>query len=1137
MVDQSPASAPAQAPTGTDRSGTPAQPSGDDYFDYFGDAHAIIRDSVAEDDRIVGEIVATGTSLSGDVRVRQRLVEELRTLAGTMEIDIASRLSGSDRAWKALEDLHASGRLQPQPPNFGFDPDTDRLNVDLSAVNAAATRLPLAQKNLDRALFTMPGKKKALQSILTTLESARYGCLDAARSIEAETNDSASRTRSALGSRGQELARRRSALTADIDNWRTEAWNLFFRAWDQSSPATTTSFREPSWQRFSPQQGSVPVPSLMGTFHARHDLARLQEQGDIRGASELVSAVESFGIPAVLTNAWTHSIAVRFDSADDPRSLQEAFVRGFLIRQLAAFPPGTLRLGLADPVGVGQGFAPFVKLADHNQELISGKIRSSQRDMLELLEDAAAHIEHVVQTYLRGQFSTIAEYNEVAGEVAEPYRMLILLDFPNRFDDRMLDALRTVLEHGPRCGVYTVVSTTGTAPDPNGYGPRVTFDDLPHQALLRLDEMRIHDPNGRDLEYELRGYVDDPLAELGTEAGSALISTVVDTVGKASRGATVETGWAGTLGKYAEVVAADTRSDIDTSTVVPDPEDPATWWQNSAAQQVAAPLGRAGARNVAVATFDSGTHSGALLVGRPGSGKSTLIHTLLAGLTTLYSPQELRLYLLDFKEGVEFALYADEALPHAACVSIESERDFGLSVLRSVADEMKKRADLFKRAATPVTSYADYRAQGHVLERIVLVFDEFQVLFDTDDRIGLEAARLLEQIVRQGRGYGIHLLMSSQSLSGMPAIGRQVLQMLNVRILLPAAEEDGITVLGDRNPALRSISKRGEGILNPDAGAEASNTRFNTAFESEEDRRTRLRALRRRADESGFSARPRVFHSDVVSRLDGQEAEALARSVRDPEGRGATRLSFVPGHALRLSTDLRILLPREAGSHLAVVTKEAETKAFGFHAALIASTLAGEPDARISMLCFAQVTPGIQQLADELRPTGSFAFGTARDLLPTLEALVAELQRRQDEYDYSSPTELLILHGIHRARDLEDEGFGGFSMDDTPSAPTLLARLYAEGPDVGIHVSAWSDTVPSLGKRLSRQSLADTAFRFFSALGPDDLVNLTQPGVRAEVRDNQMAYFNTTTSEVEKYSPYLVDDPAVVGQVTGGDPR
>ena len=54
---------------------------------------------------------------------------------------------------------------------------------------------------------------------------------------------------------------------------------------------------------------------------------------------------------------------------------------------------------------------------------------------------------------------------------------------------------------------------------------------------------------------------------------------------------------------------------------------------------------------------------------------------LITNLALRYSPDEVELYLVDFKKGVEFKAYARAGLPHARVVAIESEREFGLSVL------------------------------------------------------------------------------------------------------------------------------------------------------------------------------------------------------------------------------------------------------------------------------------------------------------------------------------------------------------------------------------------------------------------------------------------------------------------------
>ncbi len=62
----------------------------------------------------------------------------------------------------------------------------------------------------------------------------------------------------------------------------------------------------------------------------------------------------------------------------------------------------------------------------------------------------------------------------------------------------------------------------------------------------------------------------------------------------------------------------------------------------------------------------------------------------------MYSPDEVELYLIDFKKGVEFKTYAQHALPHARVVAIESEREFGLSVLERLDAELRRRGDLFR---------------------------------------------------------------------------------------------------------------------------------------------------------------------------------------------------------------------------------------------------------------------------------------------------------------------------------------------------------------------------------------------------------------------------------------------------------
>ena len=82
-------------------------------------------------------------------------------------------------------------------------------------------------------------------------------------------------------------------------------------------------------------------------------------------------------------------------------------------------------------------------------------------------------------------------------------------------------------------------------------------------------------------------------------------------------------------------------------------------------------------------------------------GKSTLFHVMITNLALWCIPDQVEFYLVDFKKGVEFKCYATRRLPHAKVVAIESDRQFGLSVLQRVDEELRRRGDLFRGLGCP----------------------------------------------------------------------------------------------------------------------------------------------------------------------------------------------------------------------------------------------------------------------------------------------------------------------------------------------------------------------------------------------------------------------------------------------------
>ena len=87
------------------------------------------------------------------------------------------------------------------------------------------------------------------------------------------------------------------------------------------------------------------------------------------------------------------------------------------------------------------------------------------------------------------------------------------------------------------------------------------------------------------------------------------------------------------------------------------------------------------------------------MIGLPGSGKSTALHSSILTMCMLYGPEKIELYLIDAKHGVEFKIY--ENLPHARMVSINSEREFSVAILKSLDREIVRRAEIMKTRAGP----------------------------------------------------------------------------------------------------------------------------------------------------------------------------------------------------------------------------------------------------------------------------------------------------------------------------------------------------------------------------------------------------------------------------------------------------
>src|SRR5216110_2165812 len=262
----------------------------------------------------------------------------------------------------------------------------------------------------------------------------------------------------------------------------------------------------------------------------------------------------------------------------------------------------------------------------------------------------------------------------------------------------------------------------------------------------------------------------------------------------------------------------------------------AAFWTLETSAEVRVPIGRTGATKFQYLALGKGTRQHALIAGKTGSGKSTLFHVLITNLALWCSPDQVEFYLIDFKKGVEFKCYAANRLPHARVVAIESDREFGLSVLQRLDEELKRRGELFRTLG--VQDVAGYKRNGGTepMPRALLMIDEFQEFFVEDDRISQAANLLLDRIVRQGRAFGIHCILGSQTLGGAYTLARTTIGQMVIRIALQCNEADATLIMDESNPAPRLLSRPGEAIYNDAAGAIEGNSPFQVVWLSEDER-------------------------------------------------------------------------------------------------------------------------------------------------------------------------------------------------------------------------------------------------------------------------------------------------------------
>jgi len=928
-----------------------------------------------------------------------------------------------------------------------------------------------------------------------------------------EALDSHDRLMAELRSRSEtappKLEGKYNALKQQIRSDRDTAWRATADRWREGMKRAAAEVdavnREvdgycPTWTDPAWAQRALPrlVPPLVRFGSVTIDLASLPK-GISTDAGLMESVPTAFHFPAI--RPFPAGANLLIETPAEGRGAALDVLQASMFRLLTSLPPAQVRFTIVDPIGIGRNFGAFMHLADFDGALVTNQVWTDPRQIEERLADLAAHMETVTQKYLRNEYATIEEYNAVAEEVAEPYRVLVVADFPAKFDEKSAARLAAIAAGGAPCGVLTLVAVDLSKPTPPGF----QLDELrPHCAHLTWDSTRAQ------LAWDDRDLGQYPLA-LDPAPPGEFATRQIQKVGAAAKDAK--------------------RVEVPFEFISP---PPAAYWTRDSRAGIDVPLGKAGATKRQHFMLGQGTSQHVLIAGRTGSGKSTMMHALITNLALNYSPDEIDLYLIDFKKGVEFKVYATHELPHASVVAIESEREFGISVLERLDGELRLRADRFRDAG--VQDLGGYRNVPGTppLPRILLIVDEFQEFFVEEDKLAQEAALWLDRLVRQGRAFGIHVILGSQSLGGAFTLARSTLGQMAVRIALQCSENDAHLILSENNIAPRMLSRPGEAIYNDANGAPEGNSFFQVVWLSDERREAYLKLLRERARQRKpiLARTPIVFEGDAPADL--ARNPLLRQRLEDPAWLETPRSARAwVGDAISIKEPTSALFRRQGGNNLLIVGQNEEA-ALGVTLSTLLSLAAQFPPAgsdsvrQGARFFVLDGTPedhpnaGVLLRAAAALPHGALTGGW-RDVPRILADVAALLQRRQ-EAKTDGPELFLLIHDLPRFRDLRrrEDDFS-FSRREEEAAPTdHLDVILREGPVLGVHLVTWCDSVNNLNRCFTHQILREFEMRVLFQMSPTDSGHMLDAPHASKLGEHRAFFASEEQNRIEKFRPYGV---------------
>jgi hypothetical protein len=755
-------------------------------------------------------------------------------------------------------------------------------------------------------------------------------------------------------------------------------------------------------------------------------------------------------------------------------------------RALLALPPNKLKLTFIDPLALGANASRFTSL---QSDMYGGMVFTQQSDIENQLLALTRVIENIIQKYLQDRFTDISEYNQKQQEVPEPYRLLIIYDFPHGFTESTVNKLLNIMKSGPKAGVNTILLC-----DMNGKLPYNIDWNLISSGSNMLDVLSF---SGRDDRFR---FVPDEELDF-----PSIVKHINEAIPKTS---SIKVAFTKYIGNKTE------------------------WWKEKAHKELMIPIGK---HSTEIQNFvlNNELANQALLIGKPGSGKSNLLHIIIANALWKYGPDQLEIYLIDFKEGVEFGIYAGKNIPHIRALAIESEREFGESILQKIYSMIEERGKLCSEAGVEnIERYNEkcYRENrpDKLMTRVLLIVDEFHVFFAEDDAISERVENMFATIIQKGRAYGLNTLFSSQTLS-MRTMKRAITGLINIRISLMCSEEDAPLILDSNNSAARDLTRPGEGIYNEKGGKKEGNKLFQAFFMDKDDLPKVLEPVVALANEKNIHKEQIVFRGTDKAYLD--KANHKLKEVVQSSSPKLIKLWL--GEPVAISDDITASLRKQSGSNLLIVGFDESIGLRILSSCIISIAAHYLPDScKLYSFNFFNVDTESHEIQNSLFQNIALNSSIRKDTIhvnarkvkESLTEIKTEIENRIKEEKNDYHHIYLIISSLQRGRVFRKDGYSMSEEGD------LLSYILKEGPDVGVFSLVQIDTTDNFTKNLEDGLFKEFAQRVASQMNPENSAKIIGNRKAATLGKNRAYYYDDNEVITLKLKPYELPNISWINQ-------